>query len=737
MVAISDQKTNGKLTFNDDHYTQFYVKIESKADIFNDTVNPIRIVRSDQLSLVGNQNLQTEIYIYTHLPPPTKVTISEVEDWDPTLGIWDRSAPIETGWITTPNSLAANIRNGMPIRLTYTAIARPGNRFGGDANLTNFKLSRIVHLNANILDSFMLFDVTPWYPGTIIEKKRLVNRRLTNAEHTNKIVDTDFRSGTSLSVTENKWIFEPKDFKVEVDGSQQNLEYNNYLQIGEDVPAFSINRNRGEESSRFLLGYMNYLFYLSTYTQDRSGRLVWCLNTSFTDTSKIITNTFTADFPEDLENYSRRTILVRQWHDPSYLTDLAAEWNIPGDNQKHIQFFHDKMDFLPASTSSLFLTVDANGDGVAGDLDTTFEDQHTKNMRDVKQLLPTEWTTLKQLGTSTSSTLTNYFGDWTWEGTLAAVNSTSDHDPLWIPCPSRDWHPYFMLPPMGLPRGLGGPRGSNAYTLVQVDERENFHSYSSDPGGALDFQRDPAFSEVWQSKCNVTFHPEGAAGVRFWPGRDTESFLGDGTGSDKAESSVFDFTKQQEWLIWEEHRGFISLTEGRVLEDRGRILVQPSAGPYLTNPMAYHFIQNIILSDRLRNPALTGLTIDVDSGMGGMFKWNFRHEYIWESATFFPVDSVGRIRTGYVNLKYSDEVVPKTIVYDAGAWTGWKDDLPPGALLSWRRAIGAGGVGFGEANIFKFQVPTIALGPENPENIRLLFSLILLNSRRKTPILGH
>ena len=740
LVAISDQKTSGKLTFNDEHYSQFYVKIESKADVFEDTANPQRVVRSDQLSLVGSQNPQTEMYIYTHLPPPTKVTISEVEDWDPTLGIWDRSAPSEVGWVTAPNSLAANIRNGMPIRLTYTAVARPGNRFGGDANLTNFKLSRIAHLNAHILDSFMLFDVIPWYPGTTIEKKRLVNRRLTNGEHTNKIVDTDFRSGNSLAVVDNKWVFEPKDFKIDVDGAQQNLEYNNYLQIGEDVPAFSINRNRGEESSRFLLGYMNYLFYFSTYTQDRSGRLVWCLNTSFTDVSKIVTNTFTVDFPEDLENYSRRTILARQWHDPSYLTNLAAEWNIPAANEKHIQFFHDKMDFLPASTSSLFLTVDSNGVGVAGDIDTVYEDQHTKNMRDVHQHVPSEWTTLKQFGTSTFSTLTNYFGDWTWEGTLAAVDATSDHDPLWIPCPSRDWHPYFILPPMGLPRSIGSTIGSHHYNLVQVDERNNFHSYTVASDGAIDWERDPAFSEIWQSKCNVMFHPGGSTDVRFWSSRNTESFVGDGTGSDKAESSVFDFTRQQEWLFWEEHRGFISVSEGDKLEDRGRILVQPSAGPYLTNPMTYRFLQSISIGEtfgRSQSPALQAFAIEIDSGIGGIFNWNFRHEYVWESASFFPVDAVGRLRTGYVNLKYSDEVVPKTIVYDGGAWVGWKDDLPPGSLLVWQKEIGAGGVGKGEANIFKFRFPTIAIGPQNPESIRLLFSLILINSRRKTPVIGH
>ncbi|KKL97646.1 hypothetical protein LCGC14_1832410, partial [marine sediment metagenome] len=184
-------------------------------------------------SLVGAQNPQSEMYIYTHLPPPSQVKILEVEDWDPTLGTWSRTSPTETGWVTTPNSLAANIRNGMPIRMTFDAIARPGDRFNGDKNLTNVKLSRIVHLNVNILDMFMMFQVTPWFPGSPIERKRLVNRRLTNAEHTNKFEDTEFRSGTNLTLDVSKWVFEPRDFRITSDASLGshflNLEYSQVL----------------------------------------------------------------------------------------------------------------------------------------------------------------------------------------------------------------------------------------------------------------------------------------------------------------------------------------------------------------------------------------------------------------------------------------------------------------------------------------------------------------------------
>ncbi len=735
LVAISDQKSSGKSVFNDDHYSQFYVKIESKADVFRETVNPLRTIRTDRLSLVGAQNSQSEIYVYTHLPPPTQVKISEVEDWDPTLGTWNRLNPSEVGWITTPNSLAANIRNGMPIRVTFDPIARPGERFNSDKNLTSVKLSRIVHLNANILDSFMMLQGVPWFPGTFIEKKRLVNRRLTNSEHTNQFQDTEFRSGTSLTLSTNKWVFEPKDFKIEADGEEQELEYNNYFQIGEDVPAFSINRGRGEETSRFLVGYMNYLFFLSAYTQDRSGRLVWCLNTDFVDKAKILNNTFNAEFPEDLENYSRRTILTRQWHDPAYATALTSEWTIPGANQKLIQFFHDKMDFFPASTDSLDLTVDANGAGVSGDTRTTFDDLHSKNSRDRQESVPPEWVIDRQFGTSDGVTLTNVFGDWTWEGALAVPVPSTSHDPLWIPCPSRDWHPYYLIPPMGLPMFVGGLIGTHAYNVVQHDERNP--KDTSTPAEEK-FPRDPAFSEVWQSMCNVMFDSSPNHTVRFWPGRDVESFVGDGTGSEQPNSSVFDFTKQQEWLAWEEHRGFITVSEGASSAERGRVLVQPSAGPYYTNTMRYGEIQGTFLSKKFSSPALTVMTVQIDSGVGGMWKWDFKHEYIWESAAFFPTDSNSRIRPGYINMKYSDETTPSTIVFDAGGWVGWKDDLPPGANLVWsHRNLNVGGTGEGDDNIFRKKVPTFALGPQTIESTRLLFSLILLNSRRAAPIAGH
>ena len=481
------------------------------------------------------------------------------------------------------------------------------------------------------------------------------------------------------------------------------------------------------------MGYMNYLFFLSAYTQDRSGRLVWCLNTDFVDKSKILDNTFNVEFPEDLDTYSRRTILTRQWHDPAYETDLTAEWSIPAASQKLVQFFHDKMDFDEASTSALILTVDANGTGVGGNLITPYTDVHTENMID-SQFVPSAWEINRQLGTSDGVTLTNFFGDWTWEGTLAAVDKTSNHDPLWIPCPSRDWHPYFLLPPMALPQTRGGLTGGHAYNLVLIDENVNYNGITSfNPAS----NPDPAFSEVWQSWCHVMFYSRSDL-VRFFPGRNTEFFVGDGTNHFKATSSMFDFTKQQEWLAWEEYRGFISVTEGKTNEDRGIILVQPSAGAYLTNTMRYTGIEGFTLNKKFSTPELTAMRMSIDATGGGLFRWNFKHEYLWESASFFPTDVTGRIRTGYVNMKYSDETIPGTVIFDAGAWVGWKDDLSAGSNLVWKHAdFGVGGTGEGDANIFRQQVPSLALGPEATESIRLLFSLILLNSRRLSPIAGH
>jgi len=71
-----------------------------------------------------------------------------------------------------------------PIRLSFQPIARPGGRFSGNSQFTTFKVHRVAHLTAGILDLFFILEGEPWHAVTPVEKKRIVSRRLSNAQHT-------------------------------------------------------------------------------------------------------------------------------------------------------------------------------------------------------------------------------------------------------------------------------------------------------------------------------------------------------------------------------------------------------------------------------------------------------------------------------------------------------------------------------------------------------------------------
>jgi hypothetical protein len=709
IATISGQKTSGKLTFNDDHYAQFYIKIECQSDIFADTIEPIREVRSDELITTGGQNPQSEIYIYTHLPPPSRMEISEVEDWDPSVGTWDRDQPSEAGWVTSPDS-GATIRNGKPIRLTFNALARPGTLFNNDNDYTTFKVFRHVHLNANIYDIFMMFLGKKWTELAIAEQKRLVCRKLTNAENTTIIADTEFRRGDTLETSSGKWVFEPQDFTID----DQELQYANYLQL-EDVPEFSINREIGETNSRLILAYMNYLFYVSAYTQDRSGRMVWAIDRSFIDKGKITGHTFTTDFPEDLENYFNRTLLTRQWNDPDYVDDLASDWSIAGANEKYIQFFWRRLE--PNDTDGAgVLRLNSTGGNVTGNLETSYTDHHTNGVKSSGRL-PGAYSVLRQLGQSPGTL--DYFGDWTWEGVDTNVYSTTvNTDPLWIPALTRDFHGYYLVPPMVYPPEADDPK-TNCYERVQMDGKE-----------------DPAASKVWFSRA----YPMDGSTKQFWCGHSAEEFVND--DSSKVSSGLFDYSRQNELLSWEHYRGALSSGQLPV----SPVYVQPVAGPYLMNFLRYDEYSETahtfgLAGNTVRLSAavsMADVTTRPSSSVYSWFESTFRHEFNWESSTYFPVAIPKyRLHPEFLYTKYDQRKVPSGIVYDAGAWAGWKDDSG-GTKLKWYNPItDEGGETRGEDNIFTSQSSPYAVGPETPEKTNMIMSVALVNRRRLVPVAGH
>ncbi|MHA2027822.1 MAG: hypothetical protein ACW99Q_00415 [Candidatus Kariarchaeaceae archaeon] len=711
VVTISGQQTNGKLTFNDDHYSQFYIKVECRSDLFANTDEPIREVRSDQLITTNGQNPQEEIYIYTHLPPPSQMRISAVEDWDPTVGTYDPESPDETGWLSSPDN-AATIRNGKPVRITFEALSRPGVRFEGQNKYTTFKVHRHVHLTANIFDIFMMFMGKPWLEGVSVEEKRLVCRKLTNSTNTTVIADTDFRTGDTLDITNGKWVFQPQDFEID----DKELTYCDYLQL-EDVPEFSEHRRVGETQSRFLMAYINYLFYISAYTQDRSGRMVWAIDDSFIDKGKITQGTFETEWPEDLENYFKRTVMTRQWNNPQYYTDLANDWNITdSDGQKYVQFFWNRLN--PTDVATTNLRLDSNGDWVTGDLQTSFSDVRTFYHWG-RGHVPINYDISRQLGDYPGNL--DIFGDWFWEGTqsTAILTNTEDHDPLWIPAPSRDFHGYYMVPPMVSPpnRSQGVPDDySYVYEYVQ-------------PDGDKDF----AASEVW---FGWTLPITAAGNMGFKIASTAKSHA---EKEREVWSSMMDYQRQDELIKWEELRGNISQSK----IPRSRVFVQPSGGYYLQNFYRYDKIFWIGKQFSIFGHKVAHTEADITD----YFQSTFRHKYNWESASYFPAHEASlSLRPQYLYPKYEARNIPSYIVYDAGAWVGWKGDSA-GSKLRWRTydlALFGGGGGDvggeddGEDNIFQYTtVPPIAVGPSTPEQKNIMVSLSLVNRRRSRPVPGH
>jgi hypothetical protein len=147
----------------------------------------------------------------------------------------------------------------------------------------------------------------------------------------------------------------------------------------------------------------------------------------------------------------------------------------------------------------------------------------------------------------------------------------------------------------------------------------------------------------------------------------------------------------------------------------------------------------------------------------GWFEWTFRDKYNWYSSSYFPVSPEFKLHPRYLYPKYKvlDPGIP--YAYDAGAWVGWKDDLPAGTnTLTWLDSIqepkpvvtylnqvlnGAtankyagtrqGGGIFGlNDNIFNMGTPRmpIAIGPRLDESTDIMCNLTLVNSRRKNPV---
>src|SRR5207302_5161465 len=77
---------------------------------------------------------------------------------------------------------------------------------------------------------------------------------------------------------------------------------------------------------------------------------------------------------------------------------------------------------------------------------------YTLSLHDALPISPI-YLTNRSLGAWNTNTnnIVHYFGLWSWEGDYtsgAAQVYTNHFDPLWIPDLTRDFHPFFLTPPM-------------------------------------------------------------------------------------------------------------------------------------------------------------------------------------------------------------------------------------------------------------------------------------------------
>lgn len=741
------QEPDDRPTFGHGTFGSWYIRFEAQNDTLDEIAadNPHDALKqsprvvdtktgSPYSMVASNNDGDTAAMIYTHLPPPNRVALS-VADWTGTIPYSDNSDVGEpdigdagTGWQAGPTTDAV-INNRKPVRFRFTVQARPGSQWTSQTDALTVKLTRRVHLRVSILDQFII-NTGSLFPGLIAPERRVVSRRFTNDDHTIDFVDENYRRADSFRHTGDdtgtEWRFLPSDFKKDFGRGRANeaLEFNDYLQL-EEVPSWSSDRAIGQARSRLQMALMNYLFYFSVYSQDRSGRYSWAVNTDFVDHSKIIQNA-NGDWPDDPTDWGddpirqfRGTYVVRQWSDETpWKNETISRWSIPSNRQGLLQ-----------GTLLSMLSIGAGGD---------------------------PWTTAHkgrgELPSSFVSQSIDSIGTWTWE----------TGDGAWTPAIARDFHGYYLLPPMvdqryfyktgtrervrpasGLFTGLYSydsdyasfVRWRGEYLYASVDPRP----YDFDTRVGDDFAALPTWQSVVQGQdsgipqrffpsSRVQVDGEGklrlqdGPGVLLWTSSSTEYDLTDDT-------HIMDYQRIDQQIHYEELRGMFS--RGQRPGEAPKKIV--SVGPYYINPYRYQTIAThwAITSEDVSSTPYPMYRADVD-GQDGWFTMLFRSEYLWESAYFFPTDEYGWFMAKSYNANVSHLPSPTDLqktFYDGGAWTGWKDDRIV--------ALGDSSLGTNRANVFDRQwaVPPVACAPTiSGITTAMRFHLCLTNERRSVPI---
>lgn len=668
----------------------------------------------------------TEAYVHTHLPVVSRVKLA-VSDWIQSVdynefSLGDDGPDSSTQWFGLA-TVDATINNQKPIRIRFTAEDRPGVLWTGNQLEQSVRLLRVAHLKALIHDQFVVFNGVA-YPDSTTESREVVSRRLVNDTHTLLFEDANWRKAKTFKPDVNgegvEWIFQPRHFKKNFTGRQEDeeLEFGNYLQL-EEVPKFDPARPVGGPRSRLQLAFMAYLFYLSVYTQDRSGRYSWAINPAFADKSKIVGNTRTIEWPDDPMRQHRRTILTRQWTDERVDPNLTwfererGKWNLNGTiGEKLLK--HKWSDHDPLRTT------------IAGTAWSTFAlatDDYTEAHRVANQFQQAgiNAPVVRQLTNGGTGGL----GLWTFEDT-----------PTWHPCIMRDFWPYHLIPPMAdysyagqywtqpawFPSQFGPqivPSRSLAPQLFEARETNYYGSVDSEPYNSQNNTgNDPAKGDLWSSGIWDMTQGVGPK-VRFWSGTKVapKAMPLSQFKITAAETNMLDYVRQDDWQHWEEFRGIFS---------RGP---RPAEQPKKVTPILPYYLNSYSVAGMVTEQARNNPAYPLFIWRPANHFWmNFREQYVWESASLFPVNTFGRESLAYTNLELTrfeaGAAQQGAVRYDAGGWVGWKDD---GATLVWDERTTRG--------VFDSGRMLVAVGPSIAGvGWEPYMHLVLINERRQAPV---
>ncbi len=691
-----------------------------------------RLVDTRSLNPTYN-GASTSAYVFTHLGEPTRVGLL-IRDWT--------GAPVEfsdvTALLTEGNwggeDADSTIHNNKPIRLQFESIARPGTQWDGLSQLASVRLVRQVHLRANINDQTVVYTGTP-YPGSGFEDRRVVSRRLFNDNHTVSFEDSGFRSVASLRSLANpegtsEWVFFPRDFKKDFDvsGIEESIEFGNYLQL-EEVPSWTPTSRPNAPRSNLQLALMHYAFFLSAYTQDRSGRYSWVTNDRFLDRSKILRNNY-ADWPDrtaapspgsplpransstyrtpvvdDPNSQQRRTIVTRQWTDePGWQAEqrLRYEWDVGSLGDRLLR--HYWKDHDPNSTTLAGVTWP-----------TLDSDEYSRYQRDVandRLRLPATFPLTRQLGLWTGAAMTSRLDNVAWSAS-----------PAWAPCITRDFHGYYRLPPMVEPKRLTPANAVFDWRLQNTYGFVDHRGLRVLEDGSIEGD-DAAASQAWSSAAvdQSTAYSAAAdesARVRFVAGT---SVTKDQFPSKIIDQRTINYLRQDETLPWEALRGFISRG---TRPGETPVRVEPQS-PYYHNTYTYDAINSFYDSR-------SSLLPRSESFITSFFSLTFRSEYVWESASLFPTFGNGGIWSEAANVRLTryDTMVNtalKRAAYDGGGYIGWKDDRTnSGTADTTNYALSSTTVG----NVFTPTSPyaVVAVGPRLAETTDAITHLVLVPER--------